>query len=97
MGVLLRGARSLHLESLPLPAVPVEVDARRGAKEPLLVPIGLLGDLSVKDNEDLVAPLPQVPLHGLPRESLLLWAVDVSKEEHESQKEEEQEMIYVEE
>ena len=43
--VVLRGAGAVQLLPLALPALAVEVDARRRAEEPLFVAVGLLRDL----------------------------------------------------
>ena len=60
---------------LPPPAVSVQVDAGRRTEESLLVPVGLLSNLSMKHHHHHVPAVSQVLSHRLPGESLLLWSV----------------------
>ena len=66
LSALLRLALPLHLLPLLPPAVTVEVDARRGTEESLLVAVGLLGHLGVEHHNDHVSPLIQVSSHCFP-------------------------------
>ena len=61
-----------HLLPLLPPSVAVEVDAGRRTEEALLVAVGLLRHLGVQHDDDHVAAVAEVLLHGLGAQTLVL-------------------------
>lgn len=84
-GAKLRGLFGLavpeHLLLAHPPAVAEQVDAGRRTEESLLVAVRFLSDFRVEDHDDHVAAVAQVPLHGLPGESLVLVVRSVNTTE----------------
>ena len=76
---LLRLPLSLHIILLLSPSIPVQINARRGAEEPLLVAVGFLSDLCMKHHNDHVSSFFQISSHCISGQSLAASKASVQR------------------